>query len=62
MVQWLARSARGWEVPGSNLAATFFEADYGGQALVRVRHDHQVLFVELVVGVADDVQQDGQVK
>ena len=51
----------GWKCWASN-AATFFEADYGGQALVRVRHDHQVLFVELVVGVADDVQQDGQVK
>jgi len=31
----------------------------GGQALIRVRHDQQVLFVQLVVSVVDDVQQNG---
>ena len=44
---------------GDEGSPTLFVADDGGQALVRVRHDQQVLFVQLVVRVVDDVQQNG---
>ena len=47
---------------GDERRPTFLEADDRRQTLVSVGDDQKVFFVQLVISVVDDVQQDRKVK
>ena len=47
---------------GDERRSAFVEADDGRQTLVSVGDDQKVFFVQLVVGVVDDVKQDRKVE